>query len=211
MQSADQKSNHDERHGKGWRSAWAVFFRSRDGSAAIEFAILALPYFLIVFAILETFLAFTAERLVSNATDILGRKIRTGEITAGQGRSTDISQPQFRTALCDEISIIIRCSSTEASKPNKLYVDLQTYSDFANIPISIPTKSSGEYVDLDTSKFRYAPGGAGKINMLRVYYRWEITTDLLRPYLSDLRPAGGGMPREYLIVATSTFQNEAYP
>jgi Flp pilus assembly protein TadG len=28
--------------------------RSRDGAAAIEFALLAIPYFLIVFAIIET-------------------------------------------------------------------------------------------------------------------------------------------------------------
>ena len=42
------------------------FVRSRDGTAAIEFALLAIPYFLIIFAIIETFVAFTAEQVVSN-------------------------------------------------------------------------------------------------------------------------------------------------
>ena len=35
---------------------------SRDGTAAIEFAILAIPYFLVVFAIIETFIAMIAQQ-----------------------------------------------------------------------------------------------------------------------------------------------------
>ncbi len=61
--------------------AWRSFARSRDGSAAIEFALLAIPYFMVIFAILETFVAFAAEQLVSNAVDTMSRKMRTGQIT----------------------------------------------------------------------------------------------------------------------------------
>ena len=34
------------------------FLARRDGSAAIEFALLALPFFIMVFASIETFVAF---------------------------------------------------------------------------------------------------------------------------------------------------------
>lgn len=54
---------------------------SRDGTAAIEFAILAIPYFLVVFAIIETFLAMMAEQVVANATENMARRLRTGQIT----------------------------------------------------------------------------------------------------------------------------------
>ena len=37
------------------RRIWRHLLRSRDGAAAIEFAILSVPYFVIVFAIFETF------------------------------------------------------------------------------------------------------------------------------------------------------------
>jgi Flp pilus assembly protein TadG len=185
--------------------------RSRDGSAAIEFAMLAIPYFIIIFAILETFIAFAAEELVSNAVDTVSRKMRTGQITFDSAHPTSISQTQFRQAFCDEISIIIRCSATEAATPDKLYLDVRSFTTFAAIPTTIPRVSTDKYSDLKISDFKFTPGGAGTINMVRAYYRWSIIVDLVRPYVTGLRPVGSSMPSEYLIVATSAFQNEQYP
>ncbi|MBY3138689.1 pilus assembly protein [Rhizobium laguerreae] len=185
--------------------------RSREGAAAIEFALLAIPYFLVIFAILETFVAFAAEELVSNGVDTMSRRMRTGQITYNLGRTTDMNQAQFRQAFCDEISILIRCSATEVATPSKLYLDVQTFSTFSAIPTTIPKVSTDKYADINTAAFKYAPGGAGTINMLRAYYRWEIITDLVRPYITTIRPSGGSMPSQYLIVGTAAFQNEQYP
>ncbi|NKK67787.1 TadE/TadG family type IV pilus assembly protein [Rhizobium leguminosarum] len=185
--------------------------RSREGAAAIEFALLAIPYFLVIFAILETFVAFAAEELVSNGVDTMSRRMRTGQITYNLGRTTDMSQAQFRQAFCDEISILIRCSATEVATPSKLYLDVQTFSTFSAIPTTIPKLSTDKYADINPAAFKYAPGGAGTINMLRAYYRWDIITDLVRPYITTIRPSGGSMPSQYLIVGTAAFQNEQYP
>ncbi|MGO7614670.1 TadE/TadG family type IV pilus assembly protein [Rhizobium ruizarguesonis] len=185
--------------------------RSRDGAAAIEFALLAIPYFLVIFAILETFVAFAAEELVSNGVDTMSRRMRTGQITYNLGRTTDMNRAQFRQAFCDEISILIRCSASEVATPSKLYLDVQTFSTFSAIPTAIPKLSTDKYADINTAAFKYAPGGAGTINMVRAYYRWEIITDLVRPYITTIRPADGSMPSQYLIVATAAFQNEQYP
>ncbi|MBY5651364.1 pilus assembly protein [Rhizobium leguminosarum] len=185
--------------------------RSRDGAAAIEFALLAIPYFLVIFAILETFVAFAAEELVSNAVDTMSRRMRTGQITYNLGRTTDMNEAQFRQVFCDEVSILIRCSATEVATPSKLYLDVQTFSTFSAIPTTIPKVSTDKYADINTAAFKYAPGGAGTINMVRAYYRWEIITDLVRPYITTIRPSGGSMPSQYLIVGTAAFQNEQYP
>ncbi|MBY5762219.1 TadE/TadG family type IV pilus assembly protein [Rhizobium laguerreae] len=185
--------------------------RSRDGAAAIEFALLAIPYFLVIFAILETFVAFAAEELVSNGVDTISRRMRTGQITYNLGRTTDMNQAQFRQAFCDEVSILIRCSATEVATPSKLYLDVQTFSTFSAIPTTIPKVSTDKYADINPAAFKYTPGGAGTINMLRAYYRWEIITDLVRPYITTIRPSGGSMPSQYLIVGTAAFQNEQYP
>lgn len=180
--------------------------RSRDGAAAIEFALLAIPYFMIIFAILETFVAFAAEQLVSNAVDTMGRKLRIGQITAAN------TKDEFRRAFCDEISILITCSESELATPSKLYLDVETYSKFSDVPTTIPRMDpSNPFSDLKTSDFKFAPGGKGTINMVRAYYRWQIITDLIRPYITNIRPADGSMPTEYLIVATAVFQNEQYP
>lgn len=187
------------------------FARSRDGSAAIEFALLAIPYFIIVFAIIETFIAFAAEELVSNAVDTMSRQMRTGQITFALGRATDKTEAQFRQAFCNEISILISCSTTEVATPAKLYLDVQKFNTFADIPTTVPRTSTDRYADIDPSKFKFTPGGTGTINMLRAYYRWQIMTDLVRPYITTIRPTDGSMPTQYLIIATAAFQNEQYP
>lgn len=182
----------------------------RKGATAIEFAILALPFFLVVFASIETFVAFTGEQLLANATDTLARKIRTGEITFNQGKSTDMTEAQFRQAFCDEIAILMTCSATELVDPEKLYLDVRKITDLKTFPPAVPRIGSSSSSDLDTSGFQFAPGGAGEFTMVRAYYRWEVITDLVRPYVTNLRPAGATMPRDFLMVATATVQNENY-
>ncbi|MGI2032939.1 TadE/TadG family type IV pilus assembly protein [Rhizobium panacihumi] len=184
------------------------FARSQDGAAAIEFAILALPYFLIVFAILETFIAFIGEQVISNGVEVMARKVRTGEI-----KSTTANDPAFRTtfrtAFCDEISVMISCPASEIATPTRLYIDLRSFSSYADIPTTIPRKDTSINADLKTTDFAYSPGGAKSINMLRAYYRWPVYVDLVRPMLTTVRSSDG--IGDFLIVATATFQNEDYP
>jgi len=178
--------------------------RSRDGAAAIEFAILAMPYFLVVFAILETFIAMMGEQLFVNATDTMARKLRTGQIT------NTVTKEDFRKQFCQEVSVLVTCSEDEIKQPAKLYIDLRQFNSFADIPKTIPLIQTGQYYDLNTSVFGFKPGGPGTINMLRVYYRWPVITDLIRPYLTKIRPADGSMPSHFLIVATDAYRNENY-
>ena len=191
------------------RNTLLRMLRSRDGAAAIEFALLAIPYFLVIFAIIETFVAYSAEQLLSSATNNLARQIRTGEITYGLGRSTDMTKVQFRKALCDEIAVLIRCTASEAATPSKLYIDVNNYTDFSSVPTTIARVSSADFADIDTSAFTYNPGGPKTINMVRTFYRWQVVTDLVRPFITNIRPADGSST--FLIVATTTFKNEDYP
>lgn len=188
---------------EGWRRTFWRFRRSRDGAAALEFALLAIPYFMIVFAILETCIAFLGDQLVGFAVDNMARKIRTGEIT-----KVTTPQEDFRRQFCEEISILITCSPTEIVTASKLYLDVRSFPDFASIPLDIPRVSSDRFADLNPAKIEnYAPGGPKTINMVRAYYRWPIITDLVRPYISTARPADGSMST-FLIVQTATFRNE---
>ncbi|WP_340162631.1 TadE/TadG family type IV pilus assembly protein [Neorhizobium sp. SOG26] len=183
------------------KGVWRRILRSDDGAAAIEFTILAIPYFIIVFAIVETFIAFTGEQLISNAVDTLSRKIRTGQIT------NTMKTEQFRQAFCEEISIMIQCDANEVAQPNKLLLDVRSYASFADIPKTLPINSAG---DIDGASFGFAPGKQNTINMVRAFYKWNIITDILRPMLSTIKPAGDDSGY-FLIVETSAFRNEDYP
>lgn len=188
--------------------------KSSEGATAIEFAILAIPFMMIVFATFETFIAFTGEQLVSNAVDTMARRIRTGQITFGDPTRTTtyMTKTMFRQEFCKQISVMITCSKTEAAVADKLWIDLEQVTNFADIPTGVPLKATngGKNRDLDTDKILFTPGGAGKINMFRAYYRWPITTDLVRPYISNIQQEGS-TKGQFLIVATSAFQNENYP
>lgn len=188
------------------KSGLKRLYRSKDGAAAIEFALLAIPYFLIVFAIIETFVAYTAEQLVANAVDTMGRQLRTGNITYKHTTTTnDKTEVEFRRLFCGEISILIQCGEAEINKANKLYLDAKQYTNFSDMPTTIPMANG----DLNTTGMSFAPGGPGTRNMLRAYYKWDIVTDLLRPYISNIRPTSGS--NYFLIVETSAFKNEDYP
>lgn len=183
------------------------FIRDRKGTSSIEFAILALPFFVVIFASLETFAAFYGDQLLANATETMARKVRTGQITFQRGKATDMTQAQFRQAFCNEISILMKCSATEANQPSQFYLDVQAVSDLSKFPVNIPRKAGS--TDIDTADFKFAPGGPGTFNVVRAYYRWSVITDLVRPFVTNLRPAGASMPKDYLMVATATFRNES--
>lgn len=177
--------------------------RSRDGSTAIEFALLAFPFFLLIFATIEAFIAFAGEQLLENAVDTMARQIRTGQIK-------NLSEDEFRTKFCAEISLMIKCAAEEDPDNQKLYIDVREFATFAAIPNYIPKQGSSQFSDLDSSEFAYSPGGPKSINIVRAYYRWEVMTDLVRPFITNIRK-DGEMPRDYLMVATAAFRNENFP
>lgn len=168
----------------------AQFSRNRRGATAIEFAILAVPFIMLTFAILESTVSFTAQQVLSNATDKLARQIRTGQITL-----TNTTETEFRTLLCEEVSVII------TSGCPGLEVDLKSYATFASVPTTIPRTPEG---DIDTTGFTYNPGGNETINSLRVFYRWPIITDMMKASLSNM-PDGNT-----LLYASATWKNEPF-
>ncbi|WP_312359841.1 TadE/TadG family type IV pilus assembly protein [Ensifer sp.] len=184
-------------------------FRNREGAAAIEFTILAIPFMMVLFASIETFIAFTGEQLLMSATDTMARKIRTGEITFQVGKPGYKSNEQFRQAFCDEISVMMTCSATETTLPNKLYIDVRPVTDLAKFPDAVPRTTTSNSSDVSVADFKFAPGGPGTTNMMRAFYRWSVITDLVRPFITNLRPAGTSMPKDYLMVSTAIFRTES--
>ena len=164
--------------------------RDRRGATAIEFALLALPFALLSFAILETTVSFAAQQVLSNAVDQISRQIRTGQITL-----TNTTEQEFRTKICDEISIIVGNSCSG------LVWDLQAYSTFSDVPKTIPKSPDG---DIDATGFGYEPGDESAIVSLRLFYKWPVLTDVMQSSMSNL-PDG-----KTLLFASVTWQNEPF-
>ncbi|MGE0282029.1 MAG: TadE/TadG family type IV pilus assembly protein [Rhizobiaceae bacterium] len=179
----------------GLRSAFARFQRDRDGATAIEFGILAIPFCLLLFAILESCISFAAQQVMSNVTDNIARQIRTGRLPAADNNTT-----AMKTKICNELAIIVSSCSTN------LVIDLRAFDTYALAAAAAPIKlkGTGATQDIDETNFDVKAGGAKTKNMLRVFYRWPVMTDLLRLSMSNIRQ------KQTLLFATTTWKNEPF-
>ncbi|WP_460351269.1 TadE/TadG family type IV pilus assembly protein, partial [Pseudoneobacillus sp. C159] len=72
----------------------------REGSNAIEFGLVALPFFLLLFGILEIGLMLLVDALVETAASDAARQVRTG-----QAQTQELTPEQFKDKFCAEMSM----------------------------------------------------------------------------------------------------------
>ena len=106
-----------------------AFGRDETGVTAIEFGILALPFFTIVMAILETSLIFLAGQILDSAVQDSSRLIRTGQ---AQNNTPAYGPEDFREAICSGLYGMFDCDAGDG----KLRVSVTVLTDFsaASIP-----------------------------------------------------------------------------
>jgi Flp pilus assembly protein TadG len=167
------------------------FGRSRDGTTAIEFTLLAVPFSMLIFAILESCISFAAQEIMTNATDDVARQLRTGQLL-----KADVTQTSLKKAICDKMEFMVAKGCPD------MLVDLREYATFADaaaVKVKVTTDKQ-----IDTTGFDVKPGGALTKNMLRVFYPWPVMTDLMSKWMSNLKDG------KTLHFATVTWQNEPF-
>jgi Flp pilus assembly protein TadG len=167
---------------------FASFRMCQKGAAAVEFALVALPLFALVFAILNTGIFFLASQQLESAVEQSGRKVLTGQV-----QNQALSQTQFAALVCQQIYALFNC--------NNLMVDMQTASSFSTANTAAPTltyNASGQV----TNNWSYNYGQAGDIVVLRVMYQWPVLTNIMGFNLANLSNGS------HLMMATSVFKNE---
>lgn len=181
--------------GRKRRGLFGRFMADRSGATAIEFTMLAIPFCLLVFAILESCISFAAQQVVSNATDEVARQFRTGQLRPNPGNPTLLAS-KVRIMICDQLEIMV------AKGCPGLAVDLRQFSTFADAT-KIKAKLTADG-DLDTTGFGIDPGTSKSKNILRVFYKWPVITDFMRASMSNLK---GG---KILHSGTAIWQNEPF-
>jgi len=176
---------------KTLRSRIRGFRRDRRGATAVEFALLALPFSLLVFAILESCISFAGQEVLANAADDVARQLRTGQVKA-----VDMTQAKLEKMICDRLSVIVD------KKGPGLVVDLRQYATFADAA-KVKVKYTADN-DIDTTGFAVTPGPSMSKNMLRVFYKWPVMTDFMRASMSNLKDG------KTLHFAAVIWQNEPF-
>ncbi|MBU1176471.1 MAG: pilus assembly protein [Alphaproteobacteria bacterium] len=168
----------------------------QDGAVAVEFALLALPFFAIIAAILETAFFFLASQVFDSAVDNSVRLLRTG-----QAQVQNYTVETYRTAICDRLFGLFDCTIAG----DKLHVEVNTAANFAAASFAYPLEEdpdTGIYEWKDTEL--YTPGEGSQIVTVRVYYKWPTILDIMGFNLAN---AGDGYR---LMAAVRVFRNEPF-
>ena len=162
--------------------------QQQDGAAAVEFGLVAAPFLALVFAIMETAVIFFAGQALETAAADSSRLIMTG-----QAQTQGFSAAAFKNAVCAKIYGLFDCQ-------NGVYVDVKTFTSFANVTMTNPIDGQGNF----QNNFTYQPGGPGDIVVVRLFYQYPVYVSLLGFNLANMN---GG---KRLLAATAAFRNEPY-
>jgi Flp pilus assembly protein TadG len=162
------------------------FVRNKKGATAVEFGLVVLPFFLILFMIIETAIVFFAGQTLETAVADSARLILTG-----QAQTAKFDAAAFKNSVCGKVYGLFDCASS-------MYVDVKTYNSFSSINNTIQYDADGK------PQTSYSPGNPGDIVVVRLIYQWPIIVPMVQTWLAN----SGGNTR--LLVATAAFRNEPY-
>lgn len=161
----------------------ASFRKNEDGAYAIEFAMVSVPFFLLIFAILELGLLFLANHLVDLGTSKASRLIRVG------------SQPtvaEFREEICNTTSILVNCAN--------LNIDVRSYTDFSALQSANLNPETNPDGSLPSN---YALGNREEFQLVRVSYDYTM-------FFGKIIPSNNGTDKGRRLSAAFVFRNEPW-
>ena len=162
------------------------FIRRKDGSTAVEFALVAAPFFALIFAVFEIGYVFLAQQVLQTATTQSARLIMTG-----QAQTQAMTAAQFKQQVCNKI-VILNCAN--------IYVNVQQFSSFSTISQLNPLQNG----NLNNGSLSFNAGGSGDIMLVQVFYELPV---VLMPLGFNLSNMNGNMR---LLMATAVFRNEPF-
>ena len=166
------------------------FANEKGGHVALEMALVATPFFMLLFGIIELALIFLVSSSLENAAAQAARTIRTGQLQSGQAANA----AAFKTTICNNFGWL------QSDCTSNLYVDVRTFSTFQSVTAPQPVVNG----NFDPSSLTFTPGGPGDIVVVRAYYQWPLIAPMMSQALQQLN---GG---KALITATAAFRNEPY-
>ncbi|MCB1516062.1 MAG: pilus assembly protein [Hyphomicrobiaceae bacterium] len=167
----------------------AQLFRKDDGATLIEFGLLAIPFFAIIGATLETAFFLLASQVLDGGVDEAARMIRTGRT---QGSNYTVTS--FRNEVCNHLYGLFDCS--------QLRIYVQPVASFSSASFN------SNVVDPDdaswTSAESFNDGAGSSVILVRVYYKWPTYLNFFNFDLATLPD------NTHLIGAARVFQNEPF-
>jgi len=168
-----------------------VFARDERGVTAVEFGLLALPFFTVIFAIIETAMMFFAQQILDSAVEDASRMIKTGQAQDSAYTITD-----FKNYMCGYTFGLFNC--------NNILVQVNTISTFSSVTTNPTIENCTGTTCTWSSTDSYTPGVGRSVVQVSAWYRWPLLVVL--PYF-NLK----NQPDNYRLMSSiRVFRNEPY-
>jgi Flp pilus assembly protein TadG len=182
--------------------------RDEKGAVAVEFAILAVPFFALIFAIIETSMTFFAQQILESALQDATRQIRTGQ---SQTAAVPWNEVEFRKKICGGTFGLFECSATNATT-DRLRIKVTPVTTFSAASAQIvkpidDTKCTPTAPPADcnwTLAESYDDGKGSDVIIAQAFYKWPTIVNL--PWFNFANQAGNNR----LLSAVRVFKNEPF-
>lgn len=169
------------------RKLLSSWLGKNEGTTAIEFSFLMVPYMFLTLAIIEISMMYAAAALLEGATGSAARMIRTGQIQ----QSEQVHEELFRQAVCNYATVLINC--------DEVIIEVREMESFSDYEEMEPEYDE----DGNLVPGEFDAGESSARVLIRTAYRYPMITPFIGPLL-----AGPGGTR--LFVSTVVLQTEPY-
>ena len=177
-----------------------LFFKDEDGATAVEFAFVALPFFALLFGIMELAMVFFVNSALVHGTSEAGRLIRVGNFQACGGAD------EFKAIVCDNMKGLGNCWKN-------VRIDVVEGDSFKTIALpDIPPAqprddtATGDAAIPQTANGGYAANASGDTMVVRAVLHYRLILPGMLTRLDSPRGSGSRT-----MIATTAFRNEPFP
>lgn len=170
----------------------------RRGTSAVEFSLVALPLFMLIFAIAELGL----DSYCRSSLDVVSQRVAR-QIAIGAVQTDNLDADGFRALVCGYLPSVLSCSNLVFSVqtvPSSFYGLTTSYKASNGRVQYVVTRPS-----LDQSLNKFCPGDKNQLVVLELLYAMPVVTGL---WLTSPVSYRGGSVR--VIGASQVFRNESF-
>ncbi len=173
------------------------FRRDEGGAMGVELALVALPFFALLFAVLESALVFWTNQVLGSATADAARELYTGQFQKANVSTPAEELPsRFKQEVCQRIGALIPCSS--------LRIDVRRSTSFpGGVPVPVVTNPDGTRT-VDPTFGVYEEPKPTEVALVRVIVEYPV----LVPLMEAMKGSLSGNKR--LLMSSAAFRTEKY-
>jgi Flp pilus assembly protein TadG len=169
------------------------FRRDEKGATAVEFGLIAVPFFMLLMSTVEMALMLWTSQQMEEAVFQGSRTMLTGESRTIYN-NPGTAQTMFRDTLCANMTLISSCQG-------RLKVDVQTFASFATATSNSAVTAGA----LNTAAFGFQPATPSTIVVVRAVLSYPLTMSSWSQAFANLSNG------ERALMANIAFRTEPFP